>query len=209
MNGFERRKEQTKDSIRQSALELFKAYGVKKVSVSDIAKGAAVSPVTIYYHFGSKDDLVRDVAKQFVLSLVDKYQAVMQGEGSFMEKLESIIFDKMEVARQYSAEFLQTMISSDPELQQYVTSIFEKRVYALMSDYFQEGKRQGYVNPDLSDETMILYTRLFRLGVTSYPGLLEAAEQDKNLLPQLSYLYLYGIMGRRDDAAGTRGGAKE
>jgi AcrR family transcriptional regulator len=209
MNGYERRKEQTKENIRQAALELFKAHGVKRVSVSDIASRAAVSPVTIYNHFRSKDDLVRDVAKQFVLSLVDKYQAVMQGDASFMEKLEWIIFDKMEIGRQYSAEFLQTIISNDPELQEFVTSIFENRVYRLMSDYFQEGKRQGHVNPDLSDETMILYTRIFRLGVTSYPGLFEAAEQNENLFPQLSYLYLYGIMGRRDEAARTTGGGKE
>ncbi|MBM4448805.1 MAG: TetR family transcriptional regulator, partial [Chloroflexi bacterium] len=40
MNGFERRKEQKKDSIRQAALELFQAYGFKKVSINDIAQKA-------------------------------------------------------------------------------------------------------------------------------------------------------------------------
>jgi AcrR family transcriptional regulator len=209
MNGYERRKEQTKENIRQAALELFKAHGVKKVSVSEIASRAAVSPVTIYNHFGSKDDLVRDVAKQFLLDLVDKYQAMMQSDAPFMEKLEMIIFDKTEIARQYNAEFLQTIISSDPELRQFVDSIFENRIFRLMSDFFREGRRQGYVNPDLSDETMILYQRIFRQGVTSYPGLLEAVERDKSLLPQLSYLYLYGIMGRRDEAARTTEGEEE
>lgn len=209
MNGFERRKEQTKEAIRQAALELFKTYGVKKVSVSDIAAKAAVSPVTIYNHFSSKEDLVRDVAKQFILSLVDRYQAVMQSDASFMDKLEWIIFDKTEIGRQYNAEFLQTMISNDPELQEFVTTIFEDKVYRLMSDYFQEGKRQGYVNPDLSDETMILYTRIFRLGVTSYPGLFEAAGQNENLFSQLSYLYLYGLMGKRDATPRPDGRSKE
>ena len=208
MNGFERRKEQTKENIRQAALELFKLYGVKKVSVSDIAGRAAVSPVTIYNHFGSKDDLVRDVAKQFLLGLVDKYQAVLQSDASFMDKLEWIIFDKTEIGRQYNAEFLQTMISNDPELQEFVTSIFEDKVYKLMADCFQEGKRQGYVNPDLSDETVMLYTRIFRLGVTSYPGLFEAAGQNENLVSELSYLYLYGLMGKRDEAPG-KAAAKE
>ena len=61
MDRFERRKEQKKSNIRQAALELFKTYGFKKVSISDIAHKAGVSPVTIYNHFGSKDELVRDV----------------------------------------------------------------------------------------------------------------------------------------------------
>ena len=198
MNGFERRKERTKENIRQAALELFKVHGVKKVSVSDIAAKAAVSPVTIYNHYGSKDELVRDVAKQFILSLVDRYQAVMQSDASFMDKLEWIIFDKTEIGRQYNAEFLQTMISNDPELREFVASIFENRVSNMMCDLFQEGKRQGYVNPDLSDETMIIYHRIFRQGVMSYPGLFEAAGQNEDLVAQLSNLYLYGVMGKRD-----------
>ncbi|MFP4640796.1 MAG: TetR/AcrR family transcriptional regulator [Dehalococcoidia bacterium] len=36
MDGFERRKERNKDHIRQVALDLFRAHGFKKVSISDI-----------------------------------------------------------------------------------------------------------------------------------------------------------------------------
>ena len=53
MDGFNRRKEQKKESIRRAALELFKVYGFKKVSINDIASKAGVSQVTIYNHFGS------------------------------------------------------------------------------------------------------------------------------------------------------------
>ena len=51
MDGFERRKEQKKESIRRAALELFQNYGFKKVSVNDIAERAGVSQVTIYNGF--------------------------------------------------------------------------------------------------------------------------------------------------------------
>ena len=47
MDGFERRKEQKKESIRRAALELFQNYGFKKVSVNDIAERAGVSQIEL------------------------------------------------------------------------------------------------------------------------------------------------------------------
>jgi AcrR family transcriptional regulator len=69
LDGFERRRERKKESIRRAALELFKINGIKKVSIAEIAKKAHVSPVTIYNHFGDKNTLTCDVIKQ---SLMEK-----------------------------------------------------------------------------------------------------------------------------------------
>jgi AcrR family transcriptional regulator len=57
------RKAQKKEIIQRTALELFKLYGFKKVSVNDIAVRTVVSPVTVYNHRGSKHDLVREIIK--------------------------------------------------------------------------------------------------------------------------------------------------
>ena len=42
MNGFERRKDQSKENIRRAAYELFNKFGISKVSVNDIARKANV-----------------------------------------------------------------------------------------------------------------------------------------------------------------------
>ena len=198
MDGFERRKEQKKENIRRAALELFKIYGMKKVSINDIASRAAVSPVTIYNHFGSKEELVRDVVKQLILSLQEKYQAIIEGEKPFLEKLELIVFDKTQIAREYNGEFIQRAISNDPEIQQFINSIWERKVNRLMIDFFEEGKRQGYINPELSQEIILLYTEIFRQGLMAHPGLFAAPEHNVRLIRELSSVYLYGVMGKRD-----------
>jgi len=43
MDGFARRKEQSKEDIRRAAEELFSRFGADKVSVNDIARKAGVS----------------------------------------------------------------------------------------------------------------------------------------------------------------------
>ncbi len=59
MNGFERRRELKKKSILQAAYDLFSARGIKDVGIAEIAQKAAVSQVSIYNFFDSKENLVR------------------------------------------------------------------------------------------------------------------------------------------------------
>ena len=197
MNGFKRRKEQKKESIRQAALELFKVYGFKKVSISDIAHQAGVSPVTIYNHFGSKDDLVRDVVKSQFQSMIEKYRMIIDGEGSFPEKLETIIFDKTQTASQFRGELAQTLFQNDPEMQQFVETIWQRDVIQLTFDLLEEGKKQGYVSTEISQEALILYLQILRSGVSANTELLTKREFNLEFMRELNNIFLYGLIGKQ------------
>ena len=72
MDGFARRKEQSKEEIRKAAWELFSQFGVDKVSMTDIARKAGVSPATIYNNFDSKEALAREFVSGMVEELVSR-----------------------------------------------------------------------------------------------------------------------------------------
>ena len=76
MDGFERRKEQSKEDIRRAAEELFSRFGADKVSVNDIARKAGVSQATIYNNFGSKDELVHDYRKSIVDGIAGRFREI-------------------------------------------------------------------------------------------------------------------------------------
>ena len=50
--------DQTRGKILQGALELFLKYGIRSVSMDDIARHLSVSKKTIYQYFVDKDDIV-------------------------------------------------------------------------------------------------------------------------------------------------------
>ncbi len=52
-----------KDKILKGAMELFLKYGVRSVSMDDIARHLSVSKKTIYQYFADKDDVVTLVAQ--------------------------------------------------------------------------------------------------------------------------------------------------
>jgi len=47
--------------IREAALKLFVAKGVRETTTRDLARSARIAEGTIYRHYESKDDLVRDL----------------------------------------------------------------------------------------------------------------------------------------------------
>ncbi|MFC2070511.1 TetR/AcrR family transcriptional regulator [Chloroflexota bacterium] len=198
MNGFERGKEQKKDSIRRAALDLFGKYGFKKVSVSDIAQKAGVSPVTIYNHFGSKDELVRDVVKTQFQDMLKKYQEIIDGEASFPEKLETIIFDKSRIAGQFQGELAQTLFQNDPEMRQFVESMWQGDAVRMTIDLFEEGKREGYVSTKRSSEVLILYLQVIRDGFAANPELITNISTSLEHIRELNDIILNGMVGREE-----------
>jgi AcrR family transcriptional regulator len=195
MDGFEKRKEQKKESIRRAALALFQSYGFNKVSINDIAERAGVSQVTIYNHFSSKEALIRDVLKWFAMDILDKYKNIMQSDMPFMERLEKIVFDKSEAVSQFQGELLQTWMQTDPEMQDFIDDLFANHVLPLTRSFFNEGLKQGYIDPRFSMETIMTYFEIIRRGFFAMPELPEQTRHNPAMIKELIELMTYGLNG--------------
>ncbi len=195
MDGFEKRKEKKKDSIRRAALELFQSHGFRKVSVAEIARQADVSQVTIYNYFGSREGLIQDVIKWFVGDLMQKYLDLMSSDRPFQEKLEAMVFDKTRMIDQFQGELLTTYIKIDPELRSYVDALAVNQVIPAMNAFFQEGIDQGCIDPKLSTEAIMAYFEIFRRGYYNAPELVEKISKNPDLARELIRLISYGLNG--------------
>jgi len=194
MDGFIRRREQKKEAIRRAALELFQGHGISRVSLADIAGKADVSPVSIYNHFGSKQGLIRDVVKWYLDRTVERYKAILDDHRPFMQKIEAIIFDKQNIMRSYSAEFIQAIISQDPEIKSYFETVYQEMV-ASVAALLEQGKREGMINPELSTETVLLYFDVLTKGITANSAIFNNPVHNQKILEQFSQIYLYGLVG--------------
>lgn len=67
---------QKKEAILQSAEKLFYLHGFHAVGVKSILSQAGVAPMTMYYHFQSKEEVIKEILiqreKQYFQSLGDK-----------------------------------------------------------------------------------------------------------------------------------------
>jgi len=82
----------TRRRLRTAALELFVEQGVVETTTRDLAKKAGIAEGTIYRHFESKDELVRDLFRDHYLRFgadLDRIQA--ETPGGIDDKLRAMI----------------------------------------------------------------------------------------------------------------------
>ncbi len=204
MDGFARRKEQSKEDIRKAAWELFSQFGVDKVSVMDIARKAGVSQATIYNNFGSKDALAREFVTTAVEQLVYRVQEILIPEQQFREKMAAFIrfiSEMMMNGRPSAAEsavFASSVdLQNDPEIKK-IRMEAQKKMINLMLGLIREGKQQGQVNPDLSDEALSIYFTVF-MDVFSNPQLQLQFYHHPGLVQELGSLMTCGLSGEKNN----------
>ena len=196
MKAYERRIERNKKRILQATLELFQVHGIKKTTTNDVALKAGVSPATVYNHFDSKEGLVHATVKYFLNNIMEDFSKIFEGDLSFPEKMEQILLYKSNMLGQYQGEFMQTLISEDPEIRYFVDSVYLAEIRQVVINFYEEGKRQGYVNPELSTETIFRYSLIVRSGMAAESSLSEDPEHNRKMMQELTPLFLYGIMGK-------------
>jgi AcrR family transcriptional regulator len=198
MDGYQRRTEQKKESIRRAAIELFRVYGFNKVSIGDVARKANVSHVTIYNHFGSKEELIRDVIKTVSYDLLKKAHEIIESDKPFLEKINGIIFSKTSLAAQYQGELIKMVARDYPEMKIFIDSLRENELGPLLDKLVEEGKRLKYINPDLSPRSIMYYFTIIRNGFYADKEILENVEIDAKLAYELNYLALYGLIEKQE-----------
>ena len=193
MDGFERRRERKKESIRHAALELFKINGIKKVSIAEIAKKAHVSPVTIYNHFGDKNTLACDVIKQSFMEKINQYRDIMNSDEPFPNKIRMIMLDKMAMANDYDEELIEKYAFGSPELAEFINKVYEGDIKKMWVEMLKEGKEQGYIDKDMSIEAIFLYLNMVRKGADAYIDLYKNPKKNIRMLKELNNLIFYGL----------------
>ncbi len=188
-----------KENIRLAALQLFMEHGFRKVNIWEIAKKAGVSQVTIYNYFGSKDDLARYVLELYMEEQLKEFTRFYNSSQPFLEKLEWIFFQKkVKAFDTMSVEFLDSFISSDPEIAEAIKQ-FEAKSVPLFVGFIEQGKEQGYFNNDLSMETIMFYMKLFSSQAMQQLEKMPEGEQKRRVYKELVTVFFKGVMGERVD----------
>lgn len=194
MSGFERIKEEKKARIREAAFQLFTEKGYKNVKISEIAKLADVSQVTIYNHFESKEALFRDLIIRYMEDIYEDYSQMVESEKTFAEKLEYMYTGKMKAAQLFNPELMERMLE-DPVLMDYIQQYSEEKGYPLIFKLIEDGKKEGSVSHDFSMESIIFFLNMFE-DATRKNSHLFIGNDRLPFMEDVYNLIFYGLLGK-------------
>lgn len=144
--------EEVREKIIQHAFELFMQYGVRSVTMDDVAREASMSKKTLYQYFENKADLVLEVAKYH-----------LNVEAKLFKQIDKEAKDAIEELIMVTKCMRQIVTKMNPallfDLQKYHANAWEKYndfkktvVQGNVKRNIERGKEEGVFREDIDPE---------------------------------------------------------
>ncbi len=137
-------------NILKQVRRLYQRYGIKSVTMDDVAKHLGISKKTLYEYFTDKEDLVRNVFK----FEHDHWAGFL---GAIEDKKLNAIEELFEVYKMINAMFREFNPSMEYDLRKYYPDLFiqvkevrRKRMFELVFDNLNKGKMEGLYRKELN-----------------------------------------------------------
>jgi AcrR family transcriptional regulator len=157
----ERKKQQTRELIAETARRLFAERGFEEVTVAEIARAADVAETTVFNYFPTKEDLVYWRMESFEAALLDAIRERAPGEPvltafrGFVLQARGLLAERDPQARERLAAFTR-MIASSPALLAREQQVYERYTRSLAALIAEEtGAKEGAIEPWVAANAMM------------------------------------------------------
>lgn len=182
-----------KERILKSTLELFLRFGIKSVTMDDIAKHLAMSKKTIYQFFRDKDEVVHTLLAQELQRDMDDFTVIANSASNVVEEVFNHMKKMHEIFHNINPNIFYDLRKYHPKtwemFHQFRTSFVHKQVV----DAIEKGKKEGLVRADINSE-VIARLRVEEIDMGFNPGIFPP-DKFRILEAQLAMTehFLYGI----------------
>jgi len=173
------KKLRTKDKILQASIELFNQVGERQVTTNHIAAHLGISPGNLYYHFRNKEDIVRQIFKEYAKLLETRIKPPSD-KAEALDALASYLDAVFELMWRFHFFYanLPDILSRDPALQQDYQQV-QQGVLARVTAVLRALKQSGVIQID--DEDINDLAHSIKLLVTFWISYLKTQSPDKNI----------------------------
>lgn len=174
---------------------MFLQYGIRSVSMDDIAHTLGISKKTLYQHFKDKEELVREAIRLRMLEGKAAWRAIFACRMDAIDELLMVRFKLAELGRLHNRVM-------EYDLRKYYASIFQELIedkrnwiYFSVSENLKKGIEEGFYRKDLNIDTIArlhvgLMMNVLNEGSAVFnPGAMHSIE----LFDEVLRYHVYGI----------------
>lgn len=183
-----------KDRIQQKAEELFKTYGIRSITMDEIAAQLGISKKTIYQFYSDKEEIVSAV---FFSAIEQNKSCCLKDRANAKDPIEEVIM-AFELSRDMFKQLNPSVLF---DLQKYHPGIYTKFIeykngflYQVIKTNLENGIKQGLYRTDINLEIITRY----RLESATLPFNQHVFPDNANKLAEigeeLTFHFLYGIV---------------
>ncbi len=184
----------TTERIKQKAHDLFMQYGLRSVSMDDIANGLGISKKTIYQYYADKEALVDAVVNAIIEHNRSCCEIDRKTADNAIHEIFLAMEFMMEIFRSMNASLLFDMQKYHPRAFQQFSKHKNDYLYGVIKDNLIRGVKEELYRPEIKVEVL---TR-FRVESVTMPFNPEFHTKVKSSLAEIeeemTYNFLFGLV---------------
>jgi AcrR family transcriptional regulator len=143
-----------KERILKGAEELFFRYGIKSVTMDDIAKNLGISKKTIYQSFSDKDEVVHTLMALKLKEDQQNIRAISENSGDIIEEIFVMMKHMGVMFSQINPNAFYDLQKYHPKSWDLMKAFKEDCIERLLEDAMQKGIKDGIIRPDINTRIM-------------------------------------------------------
>lgn len=153
--------EKMEKDILAKAVEMFDRYGLRPVTMDDIAREMSISKKTLYKYYANKEDLVTRAVVQMFQEISGNMTELLEHQGNAIDMLFSMdevicsTIEKHDPSMQFQLERYY------PEVSAMLEGMKKETVFLMMENNINRGKAEGLYRANLDAQvvTYLYYSR--------------------------------------------------
>lgn len=182
-----------KDRILETALRMFRMYGIKSVTMFDISRESGVSKKTVYEHFRDKEELVQEGMRFMLNGHGQHLEDFRQQSANAIEELLKEVKYMEDMGNTINPVMLYEMQKYHPDIWQEVEAFKKDHLVRAINANLERGIREGLYRNDFKLNIMARM-RLLQLETVFQPALFPATDFNMpEVIKEITAHFLLGI----------------
>lgn len=141
---------EARERILEAAQELFFRFGIKSVTMDDIAKHLAISKKTIYQYFEDKDQIVVTLTREDLLNHQKQFKSVQEEASNPIEEIMEMMKHVATIFSQMNPNVFYDMQKYHPQAWQKFREFKENCILQLVEENLKRGIKEGLYRSDFN-----------------------------------------------------------
>lgn len=144
----------TKDRIIAGAFELFSRFGIKSVTMDDIAKHLSISKKTIYQFFKDKDEVVHKLLEKQLTIDCAEFEQVTHTAPNVIEEVFGHMKKMHKMFTNANPNMFYDLRKYHPRSWELVSKFRNDTVLGMVEKALEKGKLDGFVRADVNSKIL-------------------------------------------------------
>lgn len=151
------KEQEQKDRFRYTARDLFMRYGIRSISMDDLAQELGVSKKTIYMFYKDKDELVLDVVKDVLNDNIQKCDEYRAAASNAIEQEFLAMQGTTMLYSSMNPSLLHDLKKYHPEAYSFFTQYKREGLLKIIKESYKWGVEDGLFREDMNIDVLAVF----------------------------------------------------